>query len=85
MYSERMANQLIWSRTINTSGKQGRNIPMDLHMEHLNKNFKGAISHLGPNNLGPSLQRTGKALKVLMDMQSHYDEETAVPKESWFH
>ena len=49
IFSERMAHQLIWSRTINVHGKPGRNVPCDLHMEHLNKKCKQAVSHLGGN------------------------------------
>lgn len=33
----RERGQLLWSRTVNTHGRIGCNIPMDLHMEHLNR------------------------------------------------
>jgi len=85
IYSERLCRQLLWSRTINVHGKPGKNIAMDLHMEHLNREFKTVVSHLGPNTLGPSLQRTGKALKVLREIQAHYDEVTYVNTESAYH
>ena len=29
--------QLLWSRFVNVHGQPGRNIPVDLHMEHLTK------------------------------------------------
>lgn len=45
---------------------------MCLHMEHLNRMFKDAVSTLGPNTVDTSLQKTGKALKVLMDIQQHH-------------
>ena len=35
--SECQANELIWSRFINTHGYPGKNIPNDLHSEHLNR------------------------------------------------
>lgn len=38
--SPRLAHQITWSRTINTRGKQGHNVPVDLHMEHLNWSLK---------------------------------------------
>ena len=47
LYSERMCRQLLWSRTINVHGKPGKIIPMDLHMEHLNRDLKIVVSHLG--------------------------------------
>ena len=85
IYSERLAYPLIWSRTVNVYGKAGQNIPMDLHTEHLNRTFKNAISHLGPNTMGPSLLRIGKALKPLSDLQNHFDTVTKVPTESSYH
>ena len=35
---ERLQQELIWNRFVNTRGLPGKNIPCDLHMEHLNKN-----------------------------------------------
>ena len=67
LYSDYLANQLLWSsyRTINVQGRPGHNIPMDLHMKHLNSVFKSAISRLGPNTIGLSLDRTGRALRPI--------------------
>lgn len=58
---------------------------MDLHMEHLNRDLKTVVSHLGPNTLGPSLQRVGKALQTLREIQDHFDEETGTVAESGYH
>lgn len=66
-------------------GKPGRNIPMDLHMEHLNRTFKASVAHLGPNVIGSSLQRTGRAMKPLHDVQLHFDRITNVTTESGYH
>jgi L1 cell adhesion molecule like protein len=43
----RYAEQLIWSRFVNTHGSSGRNVSADLHMEHLNRVCKDAVAHLG--------------------------------------
>ena len=45
----RLGQQLIWSRFINTHGQPGKNIPCDLHLEHLNRALKTAICGLGAN------------------------------------
>ena len=37
LFSERLRKQLIWSRFVNTHGREGYNIPLDLHLEHLNR------------------------------------------------
>ena len=46
-FTPRMKNQLLWSRTVNTSGRPGHNIPCDLHMEHINRECKNAMVCLG--------------------------------------
>ena len=48
-----MSMQLKWSRTINVHGRAGKNIPADLHMEHLNRVCNGAISGLGAKRTIP--------------------------------
>ena len=58
--TEWMRNQLLWSRTINTSGQRGRKIPLDLHMEHLNRDLKGAIGHLTSNVNKTAIDRIAK-------------------------
>ena len=42
LFTERMRMQLLWSRIVNVYGKRGHNVAMDLHMEHLNRQCKGA-------------------------------------------
>ena len=49
-----IADQLLWSHYINTYGSLAR-IPYDLHMEHLNRDLKTAIRHLGANKLKKEL------------------------------
>ena len=86
IFSDRLRiNQLLWSRTVNVHGKPGRNVPMDLHMEHLNRMFKDAVSKLGPNTVDISLQRTGKALKALVDIQQRFDLVTGITVQSSYH
>ena len=34
LFPERLKQQLLWSRFVNTIGKPGHNIPCDLHLEH---------------------------------------------------
>ena len=47
--SPRQAAQLKWSRCINTTNIVGRNIPMDLHLEHLNRCLKCTMRNMGSN------------------------------------
>lgn len=85
IFGERLKRQLLWSRTINMHGKPGKNIPMDLFMEHLNRNFKDSISQLGSNLMDSTLQRTGKALKPLRELLLLYDLVTNISHESMYH
>ena len=44
-----LVHQILWDRFINTHGGLERNIPCDLHNEHVNKVLKGDIRHMGAN------------------------------------
>ena len=44
LLSPRMAHELTWNRTVNVNGGVGNNIPLDLHLEHLNRVFKDNIN-----------------------------------------
>lgn len=39
----------IWNRSVNNSGVIGKNIPLDLDVEHSNNYLKQAMKNLGPN------------------------------------
>ena len=43
----KQAIELIWSRFVNVHELPGKNIPNDLHMEHLNRLLKVALQGLG--------------------------------------
>ena len=64
LLSPRQLSELKWSRTINTSGRVGKNIPVDLHMEHLNRQLKIMTRNLGSNVSPHTTQRAAKALAV---------------------
>lgn len=46
LLSPQLAHQQLWSRFINTRGREGHNVPCDLHMEHLNRVLKDCIVNL---------------------------------------
>ena len=70
---------------MNVHGQPGKNIPMDLHMENMNRDFKNTIGKWGPNTTDKSLERTGKALKLLNEILHSYDTTTGIPLESAYH
>ena len=85
LLSSRQAEQLLWCRFINTTGRPGRNIPMDLHMEHLNRVCKDAICSLGANKTQMAIKRIGKCISVLKAVADNFDEQTRVNENKGYH
>lgn len=85
LFTERMKHQLLWSRTVNVHGRIGTNVPMDLHLEHLNRELKCAISHLGANVAEQPILRVGYCLRQLIDIKKNYDKCSNIPIESGYH
>ena len=76
--SPRLAQQLAWSRCVNTTGRKGCNIPMDLHMEHLNRSCKTAVANLGANATPKAIVRIGRCIGPLTDLCTAFDHCTGV-------
>ena len=74
----RLSQQLLWSRFINVHGRPGHNVPVDLHMEHLNKIAKGAISFLGSNKSEKAITRIGHSIGTLSPLLDNFDEDNQV-------
>lgn len=81
----RQAEQLIWSRFVNTQGMRGKNIPMDLHLEHLNRVCKTGIEHLGANKTNDAIVRCGKALGTVYKLLQQFDNDNEVSEVSGAH
>ncbi|KAL5474537.1 hypothetical protein EMCRGX_G026495 [Ephydatia muelleri] len=85
LLSEREKVELLWSRFINTHGKMGKNIPNDLHCEHLNRICKDAIQALKSNKGERAILRVSKALGVIVPILSNYDDDHNVKVEPGRH
>ena len=70
--------QLVWSRCINTRGIQGKNIPSDLFMEHLNRVCKEVVLTLGSNKTLEAMKRVGKCVGAINDLLEDYDTELSL-------
>ena len=53
-------------------------MPVDLHMEHLNKIAKGAISFLGSNKSEKAVTRIGHSVGTLSPLLDNFDEDNQV-------
>ena len=73
--SERVAHQMKWNRTVNVNGGRGRNISMDLAMEHLNKEFKLAVRACGGNITPSAIKRYSRMLGIRKEFQHKFDTQ----------
>jgi L1 cell adhesion molecule like protein len=83
--SERISQEIIWCRTVNTCGGLGRNIPIDLFLEHLNRNLKDIVNGLGPNLSENTIIQAGKSLKCLQNITVHFDNISKIHPPSMHH
>ena len=61
---------------MNVYGCQEKNIPADLHMEHLNKLAKDAIKGLKANKTEKAIVRVERALGTIFPVLQNFDEES---------
>lgn len=85
LLSPRMAMQLMWSRTVNIHGRSGKNVPCDLHLEHLNKEAKQSIAGLGSNITEEAVLRIGKSIGHTVNIVKRFDEVNKIKQPSSAH
>lgn len=74
-----LAHQLKWNRFVNTHGGSGRNIPCDLHNEHVNKLLKEIIANMGANLKEEAMTRAARSVTALESIRETFDKESGVP------
>ena len=85
LLSPKMAFQLKWCHTVNTHDCAGKNISVDMHMEHLNHECKNALSTLGSNMTDYSVKRVGRCIGEVVSILYHFDQANAIPYQSGYH
>ena len=75
-------SEIKWSRFVNSKGGLGRNVSCDLHIEHLNRSLKQAISALGSNNTQKSVS---KCLHTVIEVWDNFYEQTSITKPTGKH
>ena len=83
--SPRKLCELKWSRTVNTHGKAGHNVPCDLHMEHLNRRLKNCIRSAGSNVYPMAIQRIAKSLGPVSHVCSQFEKELSFSENKDYH
>ena len=77
--------QITWSRTVNTRGGQGKNIPIDLYNEHMNRTLKDAVCGLGANITKERIVNTSRAMQCLNNICQKADTVLGNPPTSLHH
>ena len=76
-FEPQSAFQLTWERFVNTKGKKGHNISLDLHLEHLNGFLKGLLKNLNSNlnesNAARISKSMGKMKKITEQMKENFE------------
>lgn len=83
--SPRKLSELKWSRTINTHGNTGHNVPCDLHMEHLNRQLKGCIRSTGSNIYPTTIQCAAKSLGPVSHVCTQFEKELSLSVNKDYH
>ena len=78
--SKREAEQLKWSRFVNTRGRKGCNVSCDLHIEHLNRRLKDLITGLHSSN--NSINRAAKSIGIVHQICENFEQEVVSYSES---
>ena len=85
LLSPREKAQLKWGRFINTQGRQGCNIPCDLHMEHLNRRLKCIMRNMGANVTEKSISIAAKSIGVVNNICKAFESEVKAQSSSDHH
>ena len=80
-----LSHQIIWGRFINTQGGKGRNLPCDLHNEHVNKVFKDIIQNMGPNFTKEACTWAARSVSSLQRVSKVFDKQTFIHSETVAH
>ncbi len=80
-----LVHQLTWGRTVNTHGGSGRNLPCDLHNEHVNRHFKDIIGDMGANFTEAASTRAARATSTLVSIEELFDKVSGIHPQSTAH
>jgi hypothetical protein len=74
-----------WNRSVNNHGTPGKNVPLDLDLEHDNNYLKEAMRKMGPASTEQSVTRVCRALKIAREVVENANRECKVMKRSGIH
>ena len=80
LLSPRQAYRQRWNRSVNNRGGSGKNVPIDLEVEHDNNSLKEGIRKLGPDLTCSAVTRTARMLPVAKGVVHNVSRECSVMK-----
>ena len=81
----RLKQQLLYSRFVNTQGVAGANIPLDLHVEHINRVVKTAIYNQTSNLSPTAVIRTSRCTGTFVNIGKQFDKVSHLHRQSSAH
>lgn len=85
LLTPRQAYRQRWNRGVNNSGHKGKNVPLDLEVEHNNKILKESLRKMGSNITHNSVNRSARMLKMATETIDKVAKECNVMKRSGKH
>ena len=85
LLAQNLAEQLKWSKFVNTCRLACKNISCDLYNEHLNRAVKDAVEKLGANKSKKAIVRAAKAISVVTNALESFDNAIGTPSSSGKH
>jgi len=76
---------LTWNHTVNNKGGPGKNVAIDLDLEHDNNDLTQPIKNLGPNVTVDAVRRISNGQQKSKQMLSSMDREILVKQWSGKH
>lgn len=73
--SEQLKHHLIWERTVNVNGGKAKNIPKDLHCEHLNMQYKENSRDAGGQLTTNTVNRHSQMIGIGKSIQDIFHEQ----------
>ena len=77
--SPQLAHQIKWDCFVIYERWNGKNIPCDLHNEHVNKLLKGIIANMGSNLTEDTLQHVARSVSTISAICKTFDQWAGVP------
>ena len=74
-----VSHQLKWGRFVNYREGAWKNIPCDLHNEHVNRGVKDIINHMGTKLTDAAIWQPRQSVSMIGDIIENFDQCTGLP------